>query len=211
MYDSAAYDSLLWLLNESNKFLFRVHIELQSSHVFSLSATCSVFSPYSLFENIYIYLFIYLDQNGCHPQTVSQLCSFDTNRSFMYSKFWFTGNFLRIMMSKLLVKSPLLFFLDGSIRKDHLWFDPFILFLVDFTQNKRNNMVFIFSLLSDTVSQKLRFQVVKKLNWLLWLSVSSFEIATVVKWPITWPPREPVSRFTRLTPFIQHEMKKRKC
>ena len=68
------------------------------------------------------------------------------------------------MMSKLLVKSPLLFFLDGSIRKDHLLFDPFILFLVDFTQNKRNNMVFIFSLLSDTVSQKLRFQVVKKLN-----------------------------------------------
>lgn len=168
------------------------------------------FSPYSLFENIY-FLFIYLDQNGCHPQTVSQLCSFDTNRSFMYSKFWFTGIFLRIMMSKLLVKSPLLFFLDGSIRKDHLLFDPFILFLVDFTQNKRNNMVFIFSLLSDTVSQKLRFQVVKKLNWLLWLSVSSFEIATVVKWPITWPPREPVSRFTRLTPFIQHEMKKRKC
>ena len=51
---------IVWLLNESHKFLFRVHIELQSSHVFSLSATCFVFSPYSLFENNLCLIFSFI-------------------------------------------------------------------------------------------------------------------------------------------------------
>ena len=170
-YDSAAYDSLFDSWMSQIKFLFRVHIELQSSHVFSLSASCSVFfSPYSLFENIYIYLFIYLDQNGCHLKTVSQLRSINTNRSFMYSKFWFTGNiftYYNVKIMRVLFKSPSLFFSRWFYSERSSLIRSIILFLVDFTQNKRNNMVFIFSLLSDTVSQKLRFQVVKKLNWLL--------------------------------------------
>ena len=92
----------------------------------------------------------------------------------MYSKFWFTGNVLRIMTSKItrvLFKSPIVISRWFYSKRSSL-IGSIIIFLVDYTQNKRINMVFIFSLLSVTVSQKLRFQVEKKLNLLLWLSVS---------------------------------------